>query len=152
MQRRTEVRAIKWKHAGLRQFDMKRFRFARIHHEINVVLDQPEAVNHVARLLDVRHVNSEIIAHLGVDPVRCEPASNRGKLCDDLRAVASDRGGVLVPDRIRVLVFVFRIDLVRLNFADLENLREMRLRFGVRFGHHFHFIPADVDQLTRFRL
>src|SRR6266536_6631397 len=57
MQRRAEVCAIERKHAGLVQLDVEGFRFARVHHHVDIVFDQPESVNHVACLLDVRLVH-----------------------------------------------------------------------------------------------
>ena len=103
-------------------------------------------------LFDVRDVHGEIVAHLRVDPVRSETAANRGQLGHNLIAVSRYAGLLLVPHRVRIFVFVFRIDLSRLDFADLENLREVRLGFGVGLSDHFHFVAADVDQLARLRL
>ena len=97
MQRRAEVRAVERKHARLLQLDVERLRFARVHHHVDVVLDQAEAVNHVARLLDVRHVHGEIVAHLRVDPVRIEPAADGDHFGHDLIAVARHAGLRLYP-------------------------------------------------------
>ena len=111
-----------------------------------------EAVNHVAGLFDIRDVHREIVAHLRIDPVRSETAANGGQLGHNLIAVARHAGIFLVPNRVRIFVFRFRINLSRLDLANLEDLREMRLGFGVGLSDHFHFVAADVDQLTRLRL
>ena len=71
---------------------------------------------------------------------------------DDLIAGARHAGLFLVPNRVRILVFRFRINFGRLDLADLENLRKVRLGFGVGLGDHFHFVAADIDQLARLRL
>ena len=103
------------------------------------MLEQAEAVDHVARLLDVGDVHSEVVAHLGIDPVRIEPAADGDHLGYHLIAVAGYAGLRLIPHGVRVLVFGFRINFGRLNLGDLQDLREMRLRFGVSFGDHLHF-------------
>src|SRR5262249_2515053 len=76
VQCRAEVGAVKRKHSGLVQFDVKRFCFARVHHHIDVVLDQSEPVNHVAGLLDVGHGDSELVTYLSVDSVRVVPTAD----------------------------------------------------------------------------
>ena len=48
MERRAKVGAVEREHSRLRQLDVERFRLARVHHHVDVVFDQPEAVNHVA--------------------------------------------------------------------------------------------------------
>ena len=111
-----------------------------------------EAVNHVAGLLDIGDVHSEFVAHLGIDPVRIKTAADGSHLGDNLIAVPRHAGIFLVPNRVRIFVFRFRINFSRLDFANLENLRKVRLGFGVGLSDHFHFVAADVDQLARLRL
>ena len=152
MQRRAKVGAVEREHSRLRQLDVERFRLARVHHHVDVLFDDAEAVNHVPGLFDISDVHREIVAHLGVDPVRSETTADCRQLSHNLIAVSRHAGIFLVPNRVRIFVFRFRIDLSRLDFANLENLRKVRLGFGVGLSDHFHFVAADVDQLARLRL
>ena len=54
MERRAEVGAVVGEHAALLRRERDRLRFARIDHEVDVVVEQAEAVELVGRLLDVR--------------------------------------------------------------------------------------------------
>ena len=117
-----------------------------------LLFDDAETVNHVPGLFDIRDVHGEFVADLRIDPVGIETAADGDQLCHNLIAVARHAGIFLVPNGVRIFVFRFRINLSRLNFADLENLREMRLGFGVGLSDHFHFVAADIDQLARLRL
>src|SRR5262249_21922420 len=53
----AEVGAIKWKHARLGELDGKGLGLTRIHHQVDVMFDQTKAVNHVAGLLDIGHMD-----------------------------------------------------------------------------------------------
>ena len=88
MQRRAKVGAVEREHPRLRQLDVERFRLTRVHHHVDVVFDQPEPVDHVARLFEIRDVHSEIVAHLRVDPVRSVTAADRGQLGNQLTSIS----------------------------------------------------------------
>ena len=119
MQRRAEVRAVKREDSGLRQLDVHGLGLTRIHHQVDIVFDQSEPVNHVAGLLDVRDMNRKIIPDLRVDPVRHEPTADRSHPGFDGGAVTRRACLRFVPDCVRVFVLRFRISLDWLDLADL---------------------------------
>src|SRR5512145_2487964 len=69
MHRRAEVRAVERIHAGLGRAERNRLGLSRIHDHVDVVTRDPEAVQHVALLLGVGHVQNDRVALLHLDLV-----------------------------------------------------------------------------------
>src|SRR5512139_3383221 len=55
VERRAEVRAVVREHAGFVRLEGERLRLSRVHDDVDVVVEQAEAVEHVGLLLDVGH-------------------------------------------------------------------------------------------------
>ena len=109
-------------------------------------------MNHVGRLLDIGHVHGERVAHFRVDSIGHEAAADGGDFHVDLVAVPCLARVLRVPDGVRILVFVLGINFDRLDFVRLQDLREVRLRFGEGLVNHLHFRAGDVDELAILRL
>src|SRR5262249_45047143 len=103
---RTKVGAIERKHSRLGELDREGLGFTRIDHHVDVLFDQAKAVNHVTGLLDIGHMDSQLVANLRVDPVRVIAAANRKDLGCDLIAVAGYAGLAFLPNCVRILIFI----------------------------------------------
>ena len=152
MERRTEVGAVVGEDAGLVRHKLDDLCLTRIDHHVHVVFEQTETVQLVGRLLDVGNVNRHLIALVYLDLVRFEATAHRDQFDGYICAAARERCILHVPDGVRVLVLLFRIDLNRLQLVSLDQLRIVRLRLGESVIEQLHLLAADVYELRAFRL
>src|SRR5512141_2147916 len=147
VERRAEVRAVVREDARLVGLERDGLRLPRIHDDVDVVVEEPEAVQLVRRLLDVRHDDLDRVALVYLDGLRRDRRAHEDDLGEDVRALARDDRVLDVPDRVRVLVLFLRVDLDRVDRLRRDDLRVVGLRLRERVVEELHLLLGDVHEL-----
>src|SRR5262245_66617848 len=104
MQSRAEIRAVEREDTRFVSHKLDRLGFTRINHHVDVVLVEAKAMQLVGGLLNVGHMESDLITLVYFELVGFEAAPHGYHLGTDVAPIPLDLGILDITDRIRILV------------------------------------------------